>query len=133
MVDRVSIRSTIADGLRSVLPSKWKVLPYLDDIDSPLNPVVMIGQSSVTKTPAAPLGARDLSLVARVVVPPTDPSKVDDGLEEALDTLLDSIEELSGSGLRLRWDSADKAIESNLPAYDVTLTVTVQHIYAQGA
>ena len=127
---RVSIRALIAADLRPLLPPKWKVMDYTDEMNHPLHPVVQLQQQTVAKTPSAPLGLRDLGILFHLLVPETNPATADDALEEALDILLDSIEQLS-SKHHIKWDGADRDAHSNLPAYDISTTVTIQHRYAE--
>lgn len=117
-----SLRQDLDAALKPVLPTKWKLYGYADEIDPPLHPVVMIRQSKVERSPAAPSGIWQHTIAVFVMVPQTDPERAEDALDNALDTLIECIEDLSFPGLT--WTGAERVTAGNLPAYEISLTIT---------
>lgn len=120
-----SIRTQLAVKLGEHLPHAWTIYNYGATPTNPRDPVVVVRQRNVRITPGAPRLYRDTDFSIALIVPEIDPKKVENALEESLEALLDSLDELDMDGLI--WTGAERVtFEDKFHGYDITATVTNQ-------
>lgn len=122
MADTRSIRELLADALTEVLPD-WRVYAYRTVPTNPRKPVLIVRQGNVRPTPQAPRLARDTDFSIALLVPETDPAKVEGAVEDALDVLLDALDALPMPGLIFQ-EAQRATFDDKFQGYDVTLTIT---------
>lgn len=118
-------RQLVTELLEAGLPEGIVVLPYARDGVVPASTTVMIRVDSVTRAPEAPIAHRRYTYAVIVVAAQVDDhGAADDELDGALEDVLHVIE--TSPGLPM-WTSAERAVygeSTQLPAYEITLTVT---------
>lgn len=123
----MTLRKDTADALAAALAarpdtSKWRVRPNGTPPGNASAPFIVIRQKSITRTPGAPRLYWDVGLLFTVAVPEMDPERVEDLLEEAVETFLEVLEGLEYPGLV--WSGAERVMLSEWHAYDVETTIT---------
>ena len=120
-----NMRTILADLLRAELPTKWDVYDHGVSLENPLKPVVVVRQTSLGRTPGAPRLYRDAGLTVGLVEPGLDLAKLEDALDDDLDTLLDALEAVDLPGLI--WTGADRAtFDERFQGYEVSATITYE-------
>jgi len=116
----MSIRSEVADLIRSIVPATWNVLSYKPTDSNVGKPSVWIQQSTVSRLRRA---LDETKLTVTLVEPTRDPETCDDRLEANLDILLDALDLTHG----LRRGDATRGVtssEGGYPGYDIDITLT---------
>ncbi|TPW75895.1 hypothetical protein [Schumannella soli] len=128
----MSLRSHVADALRTHLPKAWTVRPYRYSIDQTRAPVVMLATTRIEKAEGEKgrnVHLHDDALTLTVFVPEIAPEKRYDAIETAVDKVIAAIEQMQLGGQLVRWDAASFDVEDNYTAADITLTVRTRHNY----
>ena len=114
-----NMRTAVTGYLKPLLPTSWRIVPYVTNLDSISQPVAMLKLQSVEKHPQAPKTERIVTYVLTVIEPKTAPGPADDALDTNLIRLLDAIDDVPG----LIWSKAERVIaQDSNPAFDITLT-----------
>jgi len=119
----VSIRTELAAAIRasSQLPARWTVKEYESTPANLTAPRVQVSQAEIRPNAQAPRIWRDTDFQVAVLVPELDPAKVEDAVEDAVETLLDILEAMPG----LVWSDAKRAkFDDKFHGYAVTVTIT---------
>jgi hypothetical protein len=113
----VSLRKEIADVIAEACP-KYKVLPYMRELDGTTMPVVMVHRTEVAKTQRhAELGHK---VAVHVLIPETWGERVEDAADAALEAVLTVIEDIES----LDWTTAERSTYNNFAGWEITLTAT---------
>ena len=121
-----NIRRDLATALKEVLPKAWEIHANGIVPDNPLKPVIIIKQSTITRTPQAPRLYRDITFTVSLVEPGLAPDKVEDALDVDVDILIDALEDINFPGLI--WQEAQRVVFNNerFHGYDITATITTE-------
>lgn len=117
-------RTYVADTLRAALPKTWRVVDSETTLDRLSSITVRVSNQRIKRLDAAPAGAYDTTLMVTLISPNADFAKAEGELEDALDVLVEAIEDQFGTA----WDEASKVLHGpdggpyNL-AWDVPLHV----------
>ncbi|SEM73404.1 hypothetical protein [Cryobacterium luteum] len=111
-------RHVLAELLKPLLPLAWRIVPYQVTLDSPATVVVMLKQTRIERTAAAPQGAHDIGFTVTISSPHDDFEKAEDALDDQVNTLIHALD-----GLGIAWTTAEKVLDGTRLAYDITLTL----------
>lgn len=121
----MGLRTDFTDALRAALPPTWKVYGYGPMLDNPQHVTLICRQKRVEPTKGAPRRYRDAGFTIALVEPGIDPLKVEDALDNDVETLLDALEALPFPGLQ--FESAERVLFDNrFHGYDVAVTITTE-------
>lgn len=119
------IRKEIAKALRLKLPKGWRVIEFPAVPANPSQPVIIMRSSTIAKTPGAPRRYRTRGYMLGLIVPELDPEKAEDALDDAIETLVNALEEVDFPGLL--WSEATRAkFDDRFQGYDVPVNITTQ-------
>lgn len=118
----MSVRSDLADALRPLLPATYKIVDVprsLDGLEAK-RPVVLLYRESRAKAPNA-IGDYFDTFTLYVVSPIIDTRRAEDALDDALDAVVDALDQIKW----LNWSTAERSLfgDAMAPAYKVTLTI----------
>lgn len=119
---------TDGGGLRSVLPTRYRIVPVQDTVDALAVPTVVLKQTSIGRAivdgKVIP-GGRVARFILTIAVPYESTAAAEYQLDDEVVTLLDGIDMLPN----LRWTTAEKKVWSdrNEPCYDVELELPFRH------
>jgi len=120
----MSVRSDLADALRPLLPTTYKIVDVprsLDGLEAK-RPVVLLYRESREKAPNA-IGDYFDTFSLYIVNPIVDVRRGEDALDNALDEVVAALDDISW----LNWTSAERSLfgDAMAPAYKITLTIAV--------
>ena len=120
-----TLRSQLADELRSALPATVKIVDVprgIDGIESK-RPLILLYRSAVAKAPNA-IGTFFNTFSLWIISPNIDPKRSEDQLDEMLDEVLAALTSIGW----LNWSQAVRSTfgEQQAPAYEISLTVLSQ-------
>lgn len=114
-------RKQLAETLRPLLPSSWRVVDSERSLDRNDRTTVIVRQREITKNPAAPKASRIVQFVLTIVSRYVGPDNAEDDLDSTVPTLLNTLDGVDG----LRWDTAEKVeVGDSRLGYDITVYVT---------
>jgi len=118
----MSVRSELAAALKPLLPASVKIIDVPRSIDGmeAKRPVVLLYRESRAKAPNA-MGDYFDTFALYVVTPGVDVRRSEDALDDALDAVVDALDQIKW----LQWTSAERSIfgDNQAPAYKITLTI----------
>ena len=88
------------------LPSTWRVVSTEVGLDHLDRLTVRVSNQAVKRAEAAPMGAYDSTLLLVLISPNSDLSQAETELEDALEVLIEVIEDHFGTA----WDEASKVL-----------------------
>lgn len=119
MVARKRPRDELAELLTPLVPRSWKIVKHQRNKSTLLVTTVTLKQLRIVRTPAAPLAAHDIEFIATITSPHADSVRAEDQLDDQVNTLIHALD-VKG----VPWSSAQKVLDSDRLAYDITLTLT---------
>ncbi len=116
----MSAYQLLADAVEGVLPEGWRLVGYEPIADVPDVTSVTLKIRTVTRLPAAPVGAYQVDWILTVTSPYPSRETADPAL---FDDLLDFLGALDDIGPWLGWVEATKTVGDDLErlAYDITV------------
>jgi hypothetical protein len=118
----MSVRSELAAALKPLLPATVKIIDVPRSIDGmeAKRPVVLLYRESRAKAPNA-MGDYFDTFALYVVTPGVDVRRSEDALDDALDSVVDALDQITW----LNWSIAERSLfgENQAPAYKITLTI----------
>ncbi|MFJ3392024.1 hypothetical protein [Leifsonia aquatica] len=120
----VNVRQTIIDGIKPLLPKRWKLLPNNPNLDTLSQVTVTVRIDRIERTREAPQSHRDYYGVIRVIDPSQSIDKVDDAIDDDIIDLLNAIDELP----LLSWTTAERGqVEGTQNfAFDITFKMLLR-------
>lgn len=120
----MSVRSQLEAMLKPLLPKRWKLIPYQDNLDEISAVTVMFKLLKMENFKSAPLGAYNYTFSITIIEPGSDMSKV----EAALDDHVEELWKLLDVHPQMQSVYPQEAVKvlygaTNL-AYDITTDVT---------
>lgn len=121
----MSLRSEIADVLKAQLPAavKYKVLPYMRELDNAASRVVMVHRKKITRNTERH-ALIDHDVVIHVLVPETLGEAAEDAADAAVDDVLAVVQAIND----IDWTTAERSTYSNFVGYEITLTATTPYL-----
>ena len=117
----MSARRDLARELRKLVPKAWKIVDTDRAIDDAKVTALLISQRTIERAPNAQ-GNHRVTLNLYVIDPHTDPDSAEDGLDNAVDSLLFTLDK--SEALRaVVWTTATKVVYQGRRAYEIPITV----------
>lgn len=122
----VGIRSTLVEGLRPLLPRRWKLHPYRTAPDAINQTTVWVKLGSIEKLAEAPIsGVNLVTFVVTIAVPEADFAEADERLDTDVIALTDAIDALP----MVRRARADAVAVTDLYlGYDISVELITQPV-----
>ena len=118
-----SFRNQVVDTLKPMLPRNWTWYSYRTNLDTFVNPVVVLTMQTIERHPDAPQGSLLVSCTLTVLEPKTTPGKSDDDLEDKVLDLTMAIDKAPA----IHWERAERVIANNdrNPGYDISIQLAI--------
>lgn len=114
-----SAREQITEVVAPLLPTAWKLVPYIDSFDQLSQVTVMLHASRIEPHPVTSASAFQLTFEATVADPQKDASRVWDALDDEVMELIAALDAVDSLG----FVSAEPLAIGNAFAWNVTFTV----------
>lgn len=115
----MSVRDTLVQQIRDVVGTTVHVIEYEDNKDEIDRVTIEVKQRRIAPLPEAPIGALRVEYILTVTAPNVDPSKAEPTLDDFVPSFLDDMRPAAWFG----WDEANKTIDGQNLAYDITAFV----------
>lgn len=113
-------REFVKAALTEHLPSAWRVVTTEDGLDRLDRLTVKVTNQNVRRSDAAPMGAYDNTVLLTLISPNSDFAKAEGELEDALEVLIEVVEEHFGTA----WEEASKVqYTDSYMAWDIPLHI----------
>lgn len=121
-----TVRADLADALKPLLPTRWRIIPYADSLDriDTRRPVLMLYRERITPTGAGTFHHIDNHMTLWLLTPRLNPGPADDALDKAADQLIAAVDALPWC----TWDAAERGVwgDQAFAGYKLTLTATTE-------
>jgi hypothetical protein len=117
----MSARKDLARELRKIVPKAWVIVDTDKALDETTRIALLISQRTIEPAPNA-IGNHKVTLNLYVIDPHTDPDAAEDGLDDAVDTILFEFDRIPWAS----WTTASKVIYQGRRAYEIPIEAFTQ-------